>query len=277
MRVAFVLSGGASLGATQSGMLQALYERGIRPDLLVGTSAGAINAAFIASRPQTQATATELQGLWRGLKRSQIFPPNPLTAGLGLIGRRDHSVSAGPLRQLVRRHLDLDRLEDAPVELHVIAADVLSGAEVRLSVGPAVEAILASSAIPGVFPPVSWESRRLVDGGIVNNSPISHAVELGADRVFVLQAVGTAPLQQSPRGAVAAGVVALSRTITRRLSEDVERYSHSVELTVIAASVPGGVMPTDFSHADELIAAGLSCARATLAHPSYPAPLLQAA
>jgi NTE family protein len=276
-RVAFVLSGGASLGATQSGMLQALYERGIRPDLLVGTSAGAINAAFIASRPQTPATATELQWVWRGLKRSQIFPSNPLTAGLGLIGRRDHSVSARPLRQLLSRHLEIDRLEDASVELHLVAADVLSGAEVRMSAGAAIDAIVASAAIPGVFPPVSWESRRLVDGGIVNNTPISHAVELGADRVFVLQAVSTAPLRQSPRGAVATGVAALSRTITRRVQEDVERYSRSVELTLIAAAATGAVMPTDFSRADELIGAGLGCARSTLARPSRAAPLPQAA
>jgi NTE family protein len=93
MRTPFVLSGGASLGASQSGMLQALYERGIRPDLLVGTSAGAVNASFIASRPQIPATAAELQRVWRGLRRSQIFPPNPLTAGLGMLGLRDHSGS----------------------------------------------------------------------------------------------------------------------------------------------------------------------------------------
>ena len=164
MRIAFVLSGGASLGASQAGMLQALYEHGIRPDLLVGTSAGAINAAFIASRPPTPNTAGDLQRLWRGIGRADVFPANPVTAGLGMLGLRDYSVSSGSLRRLVLRHLELDRLEDAPVELHVVAADALSGEEVLLSSGPAIDAVLASAAIPGVFPAVQWQAQRLVDG-----------------------------------------------------------------------------------------------------------------
>ena len=156
MRVAFVLSGGASLGASQAGMVQALYEHGIRPALLVGTSAGAINAAFIASRPPTPSTAADLEQVWRALRRAHVFPANPLTAGLGMLGLRDYSVSAGSLRRLVLRHLELDRLEDAPVELHVVAADALKGEEVVLSSGPAIDAVLASAAIPGVFPAVQF-------------------------------------------------------------------------------------------------------------------------
>src|SRR5262245_28290116 len=90
--VAFVLSGGASLGAIQVGMLRALYERGIAPDLIVGTSAGAMNAAFIAARPQTVATADALAGVWRRLRRGRVFPVNPLTGLLGFLGTRDHLV-----------------------------------------------------------------------------------------------------------------------------------------------------------------------------------------
>src|SRR5271165_486363 len=135
MPTAFVLSGGASLGASQAGMLEALYERGIRPDLLVGTSVGAINAAFVASRPPTVQTARELQQIWRRLSRGQIFPANPLTAGLGLLGMRDHSVPVGSLRRLLRAHVEIGLLEDSPVALHIVAADVLSGEEVLLSDG----------------------------------------------------------------------------------------------------------------------------------------------
>jgi NTE family protein len=277
MRVAFVLSGGASLGASQAGMLQALYEHGIRPDLLVGTSAGAINAAFIASRPQTPSTAAELQQVWRGLGRSHAFPANPLTAGLGMLGLRNYSVSARALRRLVLRHLELDRLEDTPVELHLVAADALSGEEVLLSSGPAIDAILASAAIPGVFPAVQWKAQLLIDGGIVNNTPISHAVALGADRILVLQAIGTGPLGRTPRGVWASGVVAMSRAITRRLKEDVARYADSVELTVIPAPRIDGIMPIDFGHADELITAGLRSARRILAPTTRVVPLREAA
>jgi NTE family protein len=131
-------------------MLDALYERGIRPDLLVGTSVGAINAAFVASRPQTVRSARHLQGIWRGLSRSQVFPANPLTAGLGLLGLRDHSVAVGSLRRLLRSH-QVELLEDASIPLHVLAADVMSGEEVLLSEGPAVDAILASPRSPACF------------------------------------------------------------------------------------------------------------------------------
>ena len=112
MTVAFVLSGGASLGAAQAGMLHALYEREIRADLLVGASAGAINAAFLASRPQSVDTAHQLQVIWRGIGRADVFPASPLTAWLGVLGMRDHTVPSGALRSLIGRHLEIERLQD---------------------------------------------------------------------------------------------------------------------------------------------------------------------
>ena len=124
---AFVFSGGASLGACQAGMLEALFERRERPDLLVGTSVGAINAAFVASRPPSVQTARELQQIWRGLRRGHVFPANPVTASLGLLGLRDDSVSAASLRRVLMRHLGVDRLEQADVPSHVVATDVMSG------------------------------------------------------------------------------------------------------------------------------------------------------
>jgi len=277
MRVAFVLSGGSSLGASQAGMLQALYEHGIRPDLLVGTSVGAINAAFIASRPPTIETAFALQDIWRSLNRGDVFPANPIRAGLGLLGLRDHSVSAGGLRRLIRHHVDLERLEDAPISLHVIAADALTGDEVLLSAGSAVDAILASAAVPGVFAPVKWESQLLIDGGVVNNTPISHAVELGADRVIVLQALGSGPLQRPPRAAWAAGVIAVSRALTRRLADDIARYAGEAELIVLSPSQLGAILPTDFGRADDLIAHGRREADTLLGQRGRVVPLARAA
>ena len=112
-RTAFVLSGGASLGALQVGMLRALYERGIVPDLLVGASAGALNAAFVASRPQTVATADELGAIWRGLRREDVFPVGLRALIAGVTSRDDHLVPDHGLRQLARQHLQIDRLEQA--------------------------------------------------------------------------------------------------------------------------------------------------------------------
>jgi len=174
-RTAFVLSGGAGLGAVQVGMLHALYERGCVPDLIVGTSAGAFNGAFIASRPQTVDTARELAAAWRGLRRGHAFPLNPVTGLLGFVGLRDHLVAPSGLNRLIDRHTAHERLEELPIPLHVVAVDVITGEELRLSAGSLRDAIVASAAIPGVLPPVQWDGRTLMDGGVANNTPISHA------------------------------------------------------------------------------------------------------
>src|SRR5262249_12617820 len=153
-RTAFVLGGGAALGAMQAGMIHALYERGITPDLLIGTSAGALNAAFLASRPATVATAGHLAAIWRGLHRNDILPFRPASLLTGLAGRRGHLIPDRQLRQLAARHIQIERLEQAAIPLHLVAFDLLSGTEVRLSDGPAIEGVLAAAAIPRVLPPV---------------------------------------------------------------------------------------------------------------------------
>ena len=114
---AFVLSGGASLGAIQVGMLHALYEREIQPDLIAATSAGALNGAFIAARPQNVATAGELAEIWIGLRRGTVFPLNPLTGLFGFAGRRGYMVPDSGLRALIGQHLTTERLEALPIPL----------------------------------------------------------------------------------------------------------------------------------------------------------------
>jgi NTE family protein len=161
-------------------MLQALYERDIVPDLLVATPVGALNAAFVASRPQTATTARELGRIWRNLEREDIFPVSISALIGGFCGRRNHLVPDRGLRQLVRRHVECEQLADAVIPLHLVTFDLIEGREALLSEGPAVEAIVAAASIPGVFPPVEIAGRYLIDGGVVNNTPISHAVELGA-------------------------------------------------------------------------------------------------
>ena len=167
-RTAFVLAGGAALGAMQAGMIYALYERGIAPDLLIGTSAGALNAAFLAARPATVATAQELAAVWRGLRRSDTLPLRPATLISGLAGRRDHLIPDQALRRLAARHPQVDRLAQAAIPLHLVAFDLLAGTEVRLSDGLLADAVLAAAAIPGVLPPVRWRGRLLADSGITD-------------------------------------------------------------------------------------------------------------
>lgn len=264
MRRAFVLSGGASLGAIQVGMLRALFERGIAPDLIVGTSAGAINGAYVASREPTVAAAERLGTIWRGLRRGTVFPTNPLTGFIGFIGRSDHLVPDSGLRRLIRANMKVERLEQLPVPLHVIATDVLTGAERRLSHGPVEDAVMASAAIPGVFAPVEWEGRPLMDGGVANNTPISHALELGAEEVYVLPTGFACALVEPPRGALAMLLHAMSLLVQQRLLIEVELLKHEARLVVLPPPCPQRVQPIDFSRAGELIEEALAGSRGFL-------------
>jgi len=259
-RTAFVLSGGASLGAIQAGQLRALYEREISPDLIVGTSVGAINGAFIASRPQEGQTAERLAEIWRGLSREDVFPLNPLTGFLGFFGGRDHLVSDHNLRGLLEQHLQFARLQDASVPLHVIATELLSGAEARLSRGSAVEAVMASAAIPGVFSPVEWHGRELIDGGVANNAPISHALELGAETIYVLPAGNVCDLPEPPHGALGMLLHSMSLLVMRRLLVEIELLKDHADLVVLPPPCPLRVSPVDFERSDELVEQGYAAA-----------------
>src|SRR5215217_2282437 len=252
-KVAFVLSGGASLGAIQVGMLRALYECEITPDLIVGTSAGAFNGAYIASRPQTTPTAESLARIWRGLRRGQVFPVNPVTGLLGFSVPATTSSPESGLRRLISRHVECEALEQMPVPLHAVAVDVVTGLELRLSRGRVLDAILASAAVPGVLEPVSWEGRALMDGGVANNTPISHAVELGAERIYVLPTGHACALDEPPRGALAMALHAISLLTHRRLIDDIERHRADAHLIVMPPPCPLDIQPIDFAHADELI------------------------
>lgn len=264
MTTAFVLSGGASLGSVQVGMLLALAEEGIVPDLIVGTSAGALNGGWIASRPD-EAGVLGLADLWRGLSREEIFPTRPLTGLLGFLGRRSYLVPDSGLRKLLSQHLEFERLEDAPIPFHVVATDLLSGQDVLLSRGDAVDAITASTALPGVFRPVVIDGRPLIDGGVVNNTPLSHAIALGADAVWVLPAGYACALSEAPRSALGIALHALTITINQRLALDVVRYEGLADVRVVPPLCPLNVAPADFGHSSELIERSRDVTRSWLA------------
>ncbi len=261
---ALVLSGGASLGAIQVGMLHALFERDIAPDMIVGTSAGAINGAFIASREPTVETAEALGDVWRGLRRGTVFPVNPLTGFVGFVGRSDHLVPDGNLRRIIGRQLEFERLEEARTPLHVIATDVMSGMETRLSTGPAVDAVLASAALPGVFKPIELGGRLFMDGGVADNTPISHAVDLGADEIYVLPTGYACALDEPPRSALAMLLHAMSLLVQQRLHLEIELMHDRARLIVLPPPCPQGVQPIDFGKASQLIEQGLASGRGFL-------------
>lgn len=262
-RTAFVLSGGGSLGAVQVGMLQALTEAGIRPDLLIGTSVGAVNAAWIAASPDHNG-ALRLGEIWRGLRRQDIFPLSPWSSARGLLGRSNHVISNTSLAEVLRKHLPFERLEQAAVPVHVIATELKTGRAALMSTGPAIPALLASTAIPGIFPPVTIGRREFIDGGVANHTPIAAAIELGASRVFVLP-VGYPWLRQEPTNALGMALHALARFIEQKLDAEVAAYRHLADIQVLPTLDAPAVSPADFSHTDELLTRGYRSCRRYLA------------
>lgn len=252
MTTAVVLSGGASLGSIQVGMLLGLAEAGISPDFIVGTSVGAVNGGWLASRPGAAGIAG-LADVWRGLSRRDVFPTRPIFGLLGFLGQLPSLVPGTGLRRLLTRHLQFARLEDAPIPLYVVATDVLSGRDVLLSAGDAVDAIAASAAIPAVLPPVRIGGRDLMDGGVVNNTPLSHAVALGAEVIYVLPTGYACDLAAPPKGVMAMALHALTLAINQRLAADITRFEGMVDLRVVPPLCPVHVSPIDFSRASTLI------------------------
>jgi NTE family protein len=247
-------------------MLRALYERGVSADLLVGTSVGALNAAFIASRPQTPETTWELARAWRGIERADAFPVSLRTMVGGLAGHRNHLVPVHGLRRIVEAHVELDDLSDAAVPLSLVAFDVTTGTEAVLCDGPAVDAIVAACSIPGIFPPVAIGEKLLVDGGVVNNTPIRHAVELGAERVYVLPTQEPHYTQPAPpRTALDAAIHGIGLLVGSRLEADISRYESHVELIVLPATNTQHVQPTDFEHSSQLAAEAYTASQDALA------------
>jgi NTE family protein len=172
--------------------------------------------------------------------------------------------SSHGLARLVAHHLAFQEMREAKIPLHVVATDLLTGAEVLLSEGDAVSAVLASAAIPGVYPAIVRDGRTLVDGGLANNAAISQAIALGADRVFVLPTGYACALTEPPARALGLALHALGLLIQQRLINDVALYADRVELTVLPPLCPLTVSPADFSQARELINRSRTAARAWL-------------
>src|SRR5712691_3255526 len=256
---AFVLSGGGSLGAVQVGMLRALFERGVCPDFLIGTSVGAVNSAWIAANPD-QDGVVELAEIWIGLRRHHVFPLSPITGARGLLGRSNHFISNDSLRSLLETHVPFKRLEEARVPLHIVATELKSGRAAILASAPAVPALLASCAIPGVFPPVTIGRREYVDGGVANHTPVTVAIELGATSIYVLP-VGYPWLNREPTNALGMALHALARIVEQKLDAEVAANRGVADIHVLPALDGSDVSPADFGHTKELIDWGYKSAR----------------
>lgn len=253
MTTAFVLSGGGSLGAVQVGMLQALAAHGIEPDLLVGTSAGAMNAAWVAVHGTSSDSLAGLEQVWTRLRRSDVFPLEVGTALRGLLGHLPAVTSPARLRRLVTTHAGAMSLEEGRLPVHLVTADVISGQNVTVSTGPVVDGVLASAAIPGIFPPVEIGGRYLVDGGVAQQTGIAVAVDLGATLVYVLPAGSACALPGPPASALGTALHALTLLIEQRLAREVAGLAGAATVKVLPPLCPLRVSAADFGHGAELV------------------------
>lgn len=232
---AFVLGGGGVLGAVEVGMLRALLERGIGPDLVLGTSVGALNGAMVARDPSL-AVVERLVELWRTVGESRdVYGDRTLRTVRRAVSKRTHLYSARPLRKRLIAELGDVRFEDLPVRFQVCAASIERAAEHWFDSGPVVDAVLASAAVPGLLPPARVGEDHYLDGGIVNSIPLGRAVTLGADRVFVLQV-----------GRIERPLVAPTQPweVARVSFEIARRHRFHRELAELPESVECHVLPT---------------------------------
>ena len=252
MTTAFVLTGGGSLGVVQVGMLAALCDRGIEPDLLVGTSVGALNAAYVAGPGLPADRIESLAGLWRSLRRRDVFAAHPRRWLAATVGAAPSVFADTELRAVVEDHLGFGLLEEARVPVHVIATDLVTGQGTALTEGPAVDAVLASAAVPGLLPPVRLRGRTLVDGGVGEVNALAHAEAWGADEIYLLPA-GYPCAGRPPSTALGTVLTSLSLLLHRQLIAQVRDHRGPARLHVVPSLCPLSVSPADFTHAPELL------------------------
>ncbi|MGY1636863.1 patatin-like phospholipase family protein [Geodermatophilus sp. SYSU D00742] len=234
---AFVLGGGGVLGAAEVGMLQALFEHGVRPDLVVGTSVGAINGALVAADP-APGTVDRLRGVWEELSSQRIFAGSVLGRARTLVRTRTHLHPREPLRDLLTAHLPVRTFAELRVPFQCVAASIERAAEHWFTEGALVEAVLASCAVPGLLPPVELDGEHYLDGGLVHSIPVGRAVALGADVVFVLHVGRIDRPLSPPTGPWEVAQVAFEIARRHRFAADMAALPPDVTVHVLPSGDP---------------------------------------
>jgi NTE family protein len=236
-RTAFVLGGGGVLGSTQVGMLRALLEREIVPDLILGTSVGALNGAMLAADPSL-AAVEQLTRLWGELADSEVFSGSVFGRARTLVTQRTHLHPSDGLRELAETHLAVSHIEDLPVRFQCVAASVQKATAHWFTSGSVTDAVLASCAVPGLLPPVQINGEHFMDGGLVHSIPVGRAVRLGAQRIFVLHVGRVEQPLQPPRWPWQVGLVAFEIARRHRFVEEMATLPESTEVYVLPSGDP---------------------------------------
>jgi NTE family protein len=252
---ALVLGGGGTRGAVQIGMLQVLAEYGFVPDRIYGSSVGAVNGVAFAGDP-TRRGVERMTDIWVGLTRDAVYPQGRLHGPWLYLQQRDSVYPNSGLRKIVVEGINFERLEDAVVPVEVVATSLTDGQERWFTYGSAVEAVLASSAVPAIFPPVEIDGELYIDGGVVNNVPLRRAIDAGATRIVVLLCTPPAHTPVLPKRPVEAMLNALMIAIHARFVRDLAQLPPGVEVIVCSGQDASGRDFDDFSTTETLISQG---------------------
>lgn len=270
--IGFVLGGGGILGAHEVGMLRALLEAGIGPDLVVGTSVGAVNGAAVAFEP-TAAGVERLVDVWNAIEETEIFGGS-LLGRLGNLARTRTSFhSDAALRDVLTGAFGTPRIEDLQVSFQCVGASIESAREHWFTTGPLIDAVLASCAVPGLVPPAVVNGEHFYDGGIVNSIPVARAAELGATVAYVLHVGRIERALTPPRWPWEAGLVAFEIARRHRFASDLDRLSGEIEVHVLPTGAAGGQKAPDlrelryrnFAHVPDWIESAYNASRDYLA------------
>lgn len=232
-RVAFVLGGGGVLGAHEVGMLRALREAGVIPDLVVGTSIGAVNGVFVAASPDT--AVERLTGLWSDDSVREVFGARVWSRLWTLARSGTHLHSNEPLRRMLEELLPARTFEELAVPFQCVAAGIETAMAHWFTGGPLAPAVLASSAVPGLLPPVRVGDRHYLDGGLVHSIPVGRAVMLGATTVYVLHVGRIERDLPPPRRPWEVGMVAFEIARRHRFFEEMAHLPDGLEVHVLPA------------------------------------------
>ena len=250
-----MLAGGGSRGAVQVGMLGELTERGIRADRVFGASVGAINGAAYAGNP-TKEGIERMARIWRDVKGTDVFPKSALDGPWAFFQKRASVHSNSGLRAIIEAGIDFENLEDTTIPFEVVTTSLTDGRERWLAHGNAVEAILASSAIPSILPPVVIDGDVLIDGGVVNNVPISRAMLAGCTRIYVLLCGPLHYHPPLPRRPVEAALTAFFVAMHARFMRELAMLPPGVEVVVFNGGGEPLAQYRDFSATAVLIEEG---------------------
>ncbi len=230
--MAFVLGGGGILGASEVGMLRALLSQGIEPDLVVGTSVGAVNGAYLASDP-TLGAVDRLAEMWVRAAESGVFTDSVLARAQRFARLAGHLHSSDALEDLLHDELGGRRIEDLAVRFQCVAAQIETATARWFDRGSVVDAVLASCAVPGLLPAREIDGAHYVDGGLVHSIPVSRALDLGATTLYVLQVGRIEHTLRAPRWPWEVGLVAFEIARRYRFNEELARIPDDVEVHVL--------------------------------------------